>query len=87
MQVYLKDSVPKRNTKIQVNCAQWCNLLSGMCANVLSPSIHFYYIFFIRCQQEIGQCQMLPLWVQLLYQVNDRRASGMGRFINFQIYD
>ena len=37
MQVYWKGSVRKRNTKIQVNCAQSCNLLSGMCANVLSP--------------------------------------------------
>ena len=37
MQVYWKVSVRKRNTKIRVNCAQSCNLLSGMCANVLSP--------------------------------------------------
>jgi len=37
MQVYWKGSVHKRNSKIQVNCAQSCNMLSGMCANVLSP--------------------------------------------------
>jgi hypothetical protein len=36
MQVYWKGSVRKRNTKIQVNCALSGNLLSGMCANVLS---------------------------------------------------
>jgi hypothetical protein len=38
MQVYWKGSVCKRNTKIQVNCVQSCNLLSGMCANELSPN-------------------------------------------------
>jgi hypothetical protein len=37
MQVYWKDSVRKRNTKLQVNCAQSYNLLSGMCASILSP--------------------------------------------------
>jgi len=37
MQVYWKGSVCKHNIKIQVNCVQSCNLLSGMCTNVLSP--------------------------------------------------
>ena len=56
MQVYWKGSVRKRNTEIQVNCAQSCNLLSGMCAKYY----HYSFTLFVclNCRAKISLVYM-----------------------------